>query len=76
VFRLLLLASLGAMAAAIFVDAAPRPGVALGSDLMHRVIMFFVVPEIADQREMLKRLNAHDEMLDQLRERITAVEER
>jgi hypothetical protein len=118
VFRLLLLASLGALAAAILVDAAPRPGVALGSELLHRVIVFFVVLVIAYaivmvfwlayqgrwasvqapvlgagvqpadeidraaddldeyQRDTLKRLNAHDEVLDQLRKRITAVEER
>jgi hypothetical protein len=118
VFRLLLLASIGALVAAALVDAAPRPGVALGSDLLHRLAVFFAVLVLAYaivmvfwlayqgrwasvqapvlgagvqpadqidraaddldeyQRDALKRLNAHDEVLDQLRDRITALEER
>jgi hypothetical protein len=117
VFRLMLVASIGALAAAAVVDA-PRPGVALGSDLLHRLTVFFAVLVIAYaimmvlwlayqgrwasvqasglgagvqpadeidraaddldefQRDTLKRLGAHDEVLDQLRDRITALEER
>jgi hypothetical protein len=118
VFRLLVLASIGALAAAVLVDGAPRPGVALGSEVLHRVIVFFFVLVIAYaivmvfwlayqgrwasvqapvlgagvqpadqidraaddldeyQRDTRRRLGAHDEVLDQLRDRITALEER
>ena len=118
VFRLLLLASIVAVVAAIVVDETPRPGVALGSDVLHRLTVFFAVLAIAYavlmlfwlahqgrwasvqapmlgagvqpadqidraaddldeyQRDTLKRLGAHDEVLDQLRDRITALEER
>ena|SRR5688572_14268552 len=43
VFRLMLLASLVAVAAAVVVDDKPRPGIALGSDVLHRVLVGFGV---------------------------------
>jgi hypothetical protein len=118
VFRLLLMASIVAVAAAIVVDETPRPGVALGSDVLHRLTVFFGVLVIAYailmvfwlayqgrwasvqapvlgagiqpadeidraaddlddfQRDTLKRLGAHDQVLDRLRDRITVIEER
>jgi hypothetical protein len=118
VFRLMLLASLVAVAAAVVVDDAPRPGIALGSDVLHRVLVGFGVlavayailmvlwlayqgrwasmqvpavgagiqpadeiDQAADSLEELRnvvqeRLGAHDEVLEQLRDRITALEDR
>jgi hypothetical protein len=118
VFRLLLLASLVAVAAAVLVDDTPRPGIALGSEVLHRVLVGFGVlavayailmvlwlayqgrwasmqmpavgagiqpadqiDQAADSLEDLRsvvqeRLGTHDEVLDQLRDRITALEDR
>lgn len=118
VFRLVLLASLVAVAAAVLVDDTPRPGIALGSDVLHRVLVGFGVlavayailmvlwlayqgrwasmqvpavgagiqpadqiDQAADSLEELRsvvqeRLGVHDEVLDQLRDRITALEDR
>jgi hypothetical protein len=118
VFRLLLLASLGAVAAAVVVDDSPRPGVALGSEVLHRLLVGFGVlavayailmvlwlahpgrwasvqvpavgagvqpadeiDQAADSLEELgnvvqERLGTHDEVLQQLRDRITALEDR
>jgi hypothetical protein len=118
VFWLLLLAAATALAAALTVDATPRPGVALGSVVLHRLAVFLGVLVLAYaavmimwlayqgrwasvqapglgagiepaaqidraaddldeyQRDTLRRLADHDEVLRQLRDRITAVEER
>jgi hypothetical protein len=118
VFRLVLVASLVAVAAAGVVDDTPRPGIALGSDVLHRVLVGFGVlavayailmvlwlayqgrwasmqmpavgagiqpadqiDQAADSLEELRsvvqeRLGVHDEVLDQLRDRITALEDR
>ena len=118
VFRLMLVASLVAVAAAVVVDDKPSPGIALGSDVLHRVLVGFGVlavayailmvlwlayqgrwasmqvpavgagiqpadqiDQAADSLEELRsvvqeRLGVHDEVLDQLRDRITALEDR
>ena len=118
VFRLLTIAVLLALVAAIVLDDSSRPGVALGSAVVHRFVVFFAVLALAYaivmvfwlgyhgrwasvqapmlgagvqpadqidraaddldeyQRDTLKRLGAHDEVMDQLRDRITALEER
>ena len=118
VFRLMLLASLVAVAAAVVVDDTHRPGIALGSEVLHRVLVGFGVlavayailmvlwlayqgrwasmqvpavgagiqpadqiDQAADSLEELRsvvqeRLGVHDEVLDQLRDRITALEDR
>jgi hypothetical protein len=118
VFRLLLIAVLLAVVAALVLDDSSRPGVALGSGPLHRLAVFFCilalayaalmvlwlayqgrwasvqVPAIgggvqpadeidqaADSLEELRRvtqerLDTHDEVLEQLRDRLTALEER
>jgi len=117
VFRLLLLASIVAVVAAIVVDETPRPGVALGSDVLHRLTVFFAVLAIAYaivmvfwlahqgrwasmqvpgvgagiqpadeidqaaadldeyQRDTRERLGAHERALQQLRDRVSALEQ-
>jgi hypothetical protein len=117
VFRLLLLASLIAVAAAVVVDDSQRPGVALGSEVLHRLAVGFCVlavayailmvlwlayqgrwasmqvpavgagiqpadqiDQAADSLEELRsvtqeRLGTHDEVLEQLRDRVTALED-
>ena len=114
----MLLASLVAVAAAVVVDDTHRPGIALGSEVLHRVLVglgvlavayailmvlwlayqgrwaSMQVPAVgagiqpadqidqaADSLEELRsvvqeRLGVHDEVLDQLRDRITALEDR
>jgi hypothetical protein len=118
VFRLVLFALLVAIAAAVVVDDSPRPGIALGSEVLHRVLVGFGVlavayailmvlwlayqgrwasmqvpavgggiqpadeiDQAADSLEELRnvvqeRLGTHDEVLEQLRDRITALEDR
>ena len=114
----LLLGAIGiAFAAALAVDGTPRPGVALGSEVLHRLTVFGAVLVIAYavvmimwlayqgrwasvqapgvgagvvpaaqidraaddldeyQRDTLRRLADHDEVLRQLRDRVTALEE-
>jgi hypothetical protein len=43
VFRLLMLASVPAVVAALVVDDSPRPGVALGSSIVHRLAVLLCV---------------------------------
>jgi hypothetical protein len=116
VFRLLLLAAVLGVIAGVLVDDSSRPGVALGSGILHRlgfgvlaiayaVLMLFWlayhgrwasvqvpavgggvqpadrIDEAADNLEELRsashqRLSAHDDVLEQLRDRVTALEER
>jgi type VI protein secretion system component VasK len=118
VFWLLLGAAGIALAAALTVDGTPSPGVALGSGVLHRLVVFGAVLVIAYavvmimwlayqgrwasvqapgvgagvepaaqidraaddldayQRDTLTRLAEHDEVLRQLRDRLTALEER
>jgi hypothetical protein len=118
VFRLLLLASVAGVVAAVVVDDSSRPGVALGSGILHRIAVGFCVlavayailmlfwlayqgrwasvqvpafgggvqpadqiDQAADSLEDLRnvtqqRLGTHDEVLEQLRDRVTALEER
>jgi hypothetical protein len=118
VFRLLLFASLLGLLAGVLVDDSSRPGVALGSGILHRLVVGFGVlaiayavlmlfwlayhgrwasvqvpavgggvqpadriDEAADSLEELRRaahrrLIAHDDVLEQLRDRVTALEER
>jgi cytosine/uracil/thiamine/allantoin permease len=118
VFWLLLAAAAIALVAAVAVDVTPLPGVALGSEVLHRLAVFVGVlvlvyaivmvlwlayqgrwasvqaPGIggavqpADQidraaadldeyqRDTLRRLAEHDEILRQLRDRVAALEER
>jgi hypothetical protein len=113
----MLLASLVAVAAAAVVDDTPRPGIALGSDVLHRVLVGFGVLAVAyailmvvwlayqgrwasmqmpavgaaiqpadqidqaadsldDLRNVVQeRLGTHDEVLEQLRDRLTALED-
>lgn len=117
VFRLLLCASLAAVAAAVLVDVSPRPGVALGSEVLHRLVVGFCVLAVvyailmvlwlayqgrwasmqvpgvgagiqpadeidqaaADldeyQRDTRERLGAHERALQQLRDRVSALEQ-
>jgi hypothetical protein len=117
VFRLLLVAMLVAVVAAVVVDGSSRPGVALGSDVLHRLAVFFCVlalaygglmvlwlayqgrwasvqlpavggvqpadqiDQAADSLEELRRitherLDAHEAVLEELRDRVTELEER
>ena len=118
VFWLLLAAAAVAFVAAIAVDVTPLPGVALGSEVLHRLAVFVGVLVLAYaivmvlwlayqgrwasvqapglggalqpadeidraaadlddyQRDTLRRLAQHDEVLRQLRDRVTALEER
>jgi hypothetical protein len=113
----MLLASVVAVVAAVMVDDSLRPGVALGSSVLHRLAVAFGVLAIsyaismvlwlayqgrwasiqvpgvgggvqpADQidqaadnldqfrSDMQERLGAHEEVLEQLRDRVTALEE-
>jgi hypothetical protein len=118
VFWLLVAAAAIALAAAVAVDGTPRPGVAIGSEVLHRLAVFVGVLVLAYaivmvlwlayqgrwasvqapglggavqpadqidraaadldeyQHDTLRRLAEHDEVLRQLRDRISALEER